>query len=482
MATTDLTWMGATEALQLFKAKKLSPVEMMDAVIKRAEAVKPSLNPFSNLHFEEAREKAKASESRYAKGKATGALEGVPLVLKEEATIAGLPATSGSLPLKDHVADETLAVVERCFDAGAIMHARTTTPEFSSAVITHSKLWGVTRNPWNPDYTPGGSSGGTASAVAAGVAPIGTGSDIGGSIRVPASTCGLVGFKPPYGRNPEGRIFNMDHYAVEGPLARSVSDCILLQNVMAGPHPRDIASLRPKLTLPTTFKSLNGVKIALSMDLGFIEVSKEVQKNTMDAVAKLRDAGAIVEEVDLGWTPSVKTAAFGHLGHIFGGALGPMLRRHRHELTRYVEFLVDRARDSTAADFLEAQRMVGIMYDTLGPLLERYEVLICPTTAIPAVPADHCPVTGHVEINGKEVEPGFDWVMTWPFNVLGHCPVLSVPSGKGRNGVPTGLQIVGPAYEDAKVFRIGAAIEEADPWFTRPARRPKLATTRKKGK
>jgi len=479
MASTDLTWMSATKALELFKARKLSPVEMMDAVIARAKAVQPSLNPFSNLHFDEARGKAKAAEARYSKGEATGALEGLPLAVKEEATITGLPATSGSLPLKDNIADETLAIVERCFDAGAIMHVRTTTPEFSSAVITHSKLWGVTRNPWNPDYTPGGSSGGTASAIAAGVAPIGTGSDIGGSIRVPASTCGLVGFKPPYGRNPEGRIFNLDHFAVEGPLARSIEDCVLLQNVMAGPHPRDIASLRPKLTLPTSFKSVKGVKIALSMDLGFIRVSDEVRKNTMDAVAKLRDAGAIVEEVDLGWTPAVKTAAFGHLGHTMGAGLEPMLRRHRHELTTYVAALTDSARNSTGQDFLEAQRMVGVMYDTLGPLLQRYEALICPTTAIPAVAADHCPVTGHVEIDGVAVDPGFDWVMTWPFNLMGHCPVLSVPSGKGRNGVPTGLQIVASPYEDEKVFRVGAAIQNADPWFTRPARRPKLKTSRK---
>ena len=479
MATTDLTWMSATSALELFKAKKLSPVEMMDAVIARAKSVQPSLNPFSDLHFDEARVKARAAEARYSKGEATGALEGLPLAVKEEATIAGLPATSGSLPLKDNIADETLAIVERCFDAGAIMHVRTTTPEFSSAVITHSKLWGVTRNPWNPDYTPGGSSGGTASAIASGVAPIGTGSDIGGSIRVPASTCGLVGFKPPYGRNPEGRVFNLDHFAVEGPLARSIEDCVLLQNVMAGPHPRDIASLRPKLTLPTTFKSVKGVKIALSMDLGFMRVSDEVHKNTMDAVAKLRDAGAIVEEVDLGWTPAVKTAAFGHLAHTMGAGLEPMLRRYRHELTTYVAALTDRARGSTGQDFLEAQRMVGVMYDTLGPLLQRYEALICPTTAIPAVAADHCPVTGHVEIDGVAVDPSFDWVMTWPFNLMGHCPVLSVPSGKGKNGVPTGLQIIASPYEDEKVFRVGAAIQNADPWFTRPARRPKLKTSQK---
>jgi len=481
MAQTDLTYLGAREALDLFKAKKLSPVELMDAAIARAEEVAPTLNPFSNLHFDEARDKAKLAETKYAKGRRTGALEGLPLAVKEEATIARLPATGGCLALQDNIADETLVIVERCFDAGAIMHVRTTTPEFSCAVVTHSRLWGVTRNPWNPECTPGGSSGGTAAALAAGVAPIGTGSDIGGSIRVPASTCGLVGFKPPYGRNPESRIFNLDFFAVEGPLARSVADCALLQNVMAGPHERDIASLKPKLTLPDSFKPVKGMKIALSMDLGFCVVSKEVRKNTMDAVAKLRDAGAIVEEVDLGWTPTVRTAALGHLGHIMGSALEPMLRRHRHELTRYVAAIAENARDTTAQDLIEAHRIAGEMYDTLGPLLRRYDALICPTTGLPAAPADHCPVTGHLEIDGVTVEPGFGWVMSYPFNVMGHCPVLSVPSGLAKNGVPTGLQIVARPYDDVTVFRVGAAVEAADPWFTRAARRPKL-TAQTRGK
>jgi Asp-tRNA(Asn)/Glu-tRNA(Gln) amidotransferase A subunit family amidase len=479
MASSDLTYLGASEAIALFKARKLSPVELMDAVIARAEQVAPTLNPFSNTYFDEARDKARLAEARYAKGKRTGALEGLPLAVKEEAAIAGLPATGGCLALKDVIADETLVIVERCFDAGAIMHVRTTTPEFCCAVVTHSRLWGVTRNPWNPECTPGGSSGGTAAALAAGVAPIGTGSDIGGSIRVPSSTCGLVGFKPPYGRNPEGRLFNLDHFAVEGPMARSVADCALLQNVMSGPHERDIASLKPKLTLPTTFKPVKGMKIALSMDLGYCTVSREVRKNTMDVVAKLRDAGAIVEEVDLGWTPGVMTAAVGHLSHILGNALEPMLRRHRHELTNYVATIAEMARDTTAVDLLESNRMVGEMYDTLGPLLHKYDALICPTTGLPAVAADHRPFLDPVEIDGVPVDSNFGWVMSYPFNMMGHCPVLQVPSGLAKNGVPTGVQIVASPYEDATVFRVGAAIEAADPWFTRAARRPKLATQTK---
>ena len=177
-------------------------------------------------------------------------MEGLPVAVKEEAEIAGQHNTLGSLPLRDVIAGQTSAFVQRIIDAGGIVHARTTTPEFSCAPITWSRLWGVTRNPWHTGYSPGGSSGGSAAALAAGTATLATGSDIGGSIRIPASFCGVVGFKPPYGRVPEVATFNLDHYCHEGPLARTVADCALLENVIAGPHPSDVVSIRPKLEIP----------------------------------------------------------------------------------------------------------------------------------------------------------------------------------------------------------------------------------------
>ncbi|MDC1287659.1 amidase family protein, partial [Gammaproteobacteria bacterium] len=179
MANSDLHYLGAVEALKLFKAKQLSPVELMDAIIERAEQVTPGINAFSQTFYDEAREQAAKAEASYAAGKPTRPLEGLALALKDEETIKGLPASSGCLALKDEIGEETTFVAERCFDAGAIMHARTTTPEFSCAGICHTKLWGVTRNPWNLDYTPGGSSGGTGATLAAGAATLGTGSDIG---------------------------------------------------------------------------------------------------------------------------------------------------------------------------------------------------------------------------------------------------------------------------------------------------------------
>src|SRR5439155_26588492 len=213
--------------------------------------------------YDQALAAAHAAEARYVGSAASPRpLEGLPVAVKEEAPIAGHHNTLGSLPLRDVIADHTAVFAQRIIDAGGIVHARTTTPEFSCAAVTWSKLWGVTRNPWNTVYAPGGSSGGSAASLAAGSTTLATGSDIGGSIRIPASFCGVVGFKPPYGRVPEVEIFNLDHYCHEGPMARSVRDVALLQNVIAGPHPSDVASIRPKLEIPERLEPIDGMRIA----------------------------------------------------------------------------------------------------------------------------------------------------------------------------------------------------------------------------
>ena len=209
----ELHYLSASAAIARFRARELSPVELMQAVIERAEQVEPRINAFTDTHFERALEQARRAEARYAKPAGRPrSLEGIPVAVKDEAAIAGQRTTSGSLILRDHVDTETSPVVERLLRAGAIVHARSTAPEFSCATFTHSRLWGVTRNPWHLDYTPGGSSGGSAAALAAGTATLATGSDIAGSIRIPASCCGVVGFKPPYGRVPEEPPYGFDFY------------------------------------------------------------------------------------------------------------------------------------------------------------------------------------------------------------------------------------------------------------------------------
>ncbi|MDZ4395552.1 amidase [Cypionkella sp.] len=475
MSDLDLCYLPAHEALRRFKAKELSPVELMEATIRRAEAVKGSVNALTYTHFDEAMDLARKAEAKYAKGVRTGALEGLPIGIKDESEIKGKPTSSGSLILKDFVATETSTMNARVMRAGGIVHARTATPEFSCAGVTWSRLWGVTRNPWNAAFTPGGSSGGAAASLASGTSSIATGSDIGGSIRIPAAACGVVGYKPPYGRNPDDPPFNLDFFCHTGPLARTVTDAILLQNVMSGPSPRDIATLRPKLRLPLDYKPIKGWKIAFSMDLGCFEVDPEVQKNTLAALDVFRSLGATVVEVDLGWKPDVLVSGMNYLEHLFGAYLSGLLEEHGDEMTTYARQFAEFGRKSKAVDFVASLGTINEMYATLGPMLEKFDVLICPTNALPAVAADFDHSTGTVEINGKQVNPSLGWVMTTPFNMLSRCPVLSVPSGRAHNGIPTGIQIVGRSYCDADVFRAALAYETAQgAWYNDARNRPSL--------
>lgn len=478
MSDLDVCYMPATEALAQFRARKLSPVELMKAVVARAEQVNKKVNAFTYTYFEEALAGARKAEAKYMKsGARLGALEGLPVAIKDESYIKGKPTSFGSLIHKDFVAETTSPNNERILKAGGIAHARTATPEFSCSSVTWTRLWGVTRNPWNTKFTPGGSSGGSGASLASGTCSIATGSDIGGSIRIPASCSGVVGYKPPYGRNPDDPPFNLDPYCHTGPMARSVADAILLQNVMCGPSPTDIASLRPKLRLPTSYKPIKGWRIAYSLDLGFYEVDKDVAANTKAALDVFRSLGATVEEVDLGWTVDVLKGAVDHLNHLFGASVGKSLKTHGRLMTTYARDFAKHGAKSKAADFLHAMEVAAQAYMSLGPVLEKYDVLICPTTALPAVRADFDPTIHDVRINGKkqDIWPIIAWCMTPPFNMLSRCPVLSVPSGHAKNGVPTGIQIVGRTYCDADVFRAGMAYETAvGGWYRSKQGRPAL--------
>ena len=269
MPNQDLCYLTAGAALALFRARRLSPVELMAALIARAEEVNPAINCFADRYFEEALEKTKVSEARYmARDAEPAPLEGIPLAVKDAQRVRGKRTTQGSLIFKDWVDDHSDPMIERLENAGAIVFARTTTPEFCLSGITASRIWGITRNPWNREWAPGGSSGGSGAALAAGIATLATGTDIGGSIRIPAAACGVVGYKPPHGRNPDGPPANFDRFNHCGPMTRSVADAALMQSVTAGPHPLDHDSLRTAVKLPAAPASIKGMKIAYSVDLG----------------------------------------------------------------------------------------------------------------------------------------------------------------------------------------------------------------------
>ena len=478
MASDDLCYTTATEALAKFGSGELSPVELMSAVIARSEAVNPAVNAYTYTFYERALEQAKEAEALYASGAETRPLEGVPIVIKDFHPVEGEITTFGSRMFENHVPDRSVPTVARLLEAGAIMHARTTTPEMAHAPHCRSDLWGNTRNPWNLDFGPGGSSGGAAAAVAAGMTTLADGTDGGGSIRMPAACCGHFGYKPPFGRNPIDRAYPRESLLHYGPMTRSVADGALMQNVMAGPHPDDICSIRPKLEIPDELEPIEGWKVAFSMDLGYYEIDEEVQANTREALGAFRSLGCTVEEVELGWDMSVLDAWTTHWEGLFWAAAGHLYPRWKFEMEGFVRRLLERGSQHSLSRFYQCNAVRGRMYETLAPILDEFDILVCPTNAIPALPADHDLENTDFRINGKTLSvanwPGdiyVQWQLCYPFNLVPECPIAAVPSGYASSGVPTGIQIVGRTYDDVRVFRAAADYERARPW---DERRPPL--------
>ncbi len=471
----DLHYISAAEALRRFRERSLSPVELLDAVIERAEEVEPAINAFFHTRYEEARSEARAAEARYGgRGEEPRALEGIPLAVKDEEAIEGQPCTEGSVLFAGEIADHTTAFAERVLAAGAIVHARTTQPEFAAAGFTHSPLHGVTRNPWNPRYTPGGSSGGSGAALAAGTTTLASGSDIAGSIRLPASMSGVVGFKPPYGRVPVDPPFNLDTYCHTGPMARTVADAALFENVVAGPDPRDVATLRPKYLLPDRFDGIEGLRIALSPDLGSWPLDPEVRENTIRTAEALRDAGAEVEEVDLRIPRDrVMEAVAIHFKLGFGAWIAAEAASRPDEITAYARATADWAeRVAAGRTFIDEAAIEAQVYEPIGELFEAYDGLVCATMGTTEILAGDDYTETMVEVDGQPHDYYLETFLTPVFNICSPCPVLNVPSGFASNGVPTGIQIVARTYDDVTAFRIAAAIEAAAPWFGGPESRP----------
>lgn len=456
-------YISATEAIDKFRDGDLSPVELMQAVVDQAEKVQPTVNAFSHTFFDEAMEQAKQAELRYRDGTARP-LEGIPVAIKDEVDHKGKPNTNGSLLLKDHVAEQSSVMVQRLLDAGAIVHARSAVPEFCLHSCTWSKLYGVTRNPWSPEHSAGGSSGGSGAALAAGMTTLATGSDIGGSIRVPASHNGVVGFKPPYGRIPDSPLWNLDAYCHNGPMARTVADAALFENVIAGPHESDHVSIYPKLVLPAKYEAIKGMKIAYTIDFGYREIDEDVRNNTLAAVERLRSLGAWVEEVDLNWSPKCDQAALAHLSFGAGNVVRKDLQakglaEKADQLTSYISAFFERADNTSMSDFLDGKATEAEMGRDIGKLFSEYDALVCPTLSTAEVKADWDPTITPLTINDKPAYGLLAEMCTHYFNILSRCPVLNVPSGRASNDVPTGLQIVGPTYRDEVPFRIASAYE-----------------------
>ncbi|MBG6214000.1 MAG: amidase [Cryobacterium sp.] len=467
---TDLHYLGASEALGLFRSRELSPVELLEAVLQRIDAVNPQVNALTEQLVDEARESARNAERQYRVGGTVAPLLGLPVAAKEKHSLAGHVLSNGLVAQRQVVARANHPVISRIRSAGGIVHTRTTTPEFCCATVTHSPLWGVTRNPFNLELSPGGSSGGSGAALAAGFAPLATGSDIAGSTRLPAAFTGTVGFKAPYGRVPGVAPLSADHYRGDGPMSRSVADTALLANIMAGQHSGDHTSLATAAPLPGEWASVAGLRIALCIRLGDYLVDPDVEANTRAVAAALEGAGAIVEEVELPWTTAeIHRVSFTHFGHILGPAMEDETRAARSQLAAYtVQFMADARAAAAGTRFLDGLTAETRMQGELAAVMTGFDTLICPTSAIAALKADGHYLDG-ISAGGEHLEHYWQAHMTVPFNIANRCPVLAVPSGMADCGIPTGVQIVGHPFDDDTVFRIGATVEIVRPWAHRYA-------------
>ena len=465
---TEIAFLSAVEATRRFRDRSLSPVELIEAAIARYEAVNPAVNAFTITFFEQALEQARESERRYARGQAMGSLDGVPLALKDATYVKGQVSTMGSRLYTDYVPQRTDPATQRLLEAGAIIIGRTTMPEFGESANCYTPLWGVTRNPWNTDYGPGGSSSGSACAIAAGMATISDGSDLGGSLRIPAACCGVVGFKPPFGRNPLGAHASFDPYQHYGPITRSVADAARMQNVMCGAHIDDVHSLRHKITLPEDIDpDPRGWKIAYSLDLGFYQLDHAVRDNMLSLLDALRGLGCDVREVDLGWNEDV-FFAWQTINAVRGVAARYTGGREdwREVVADYTLDWLDARDELSSEDVVGAYQVHIDMYGSLAPILEDCQAFICPTNAIPSIEADRSPLDLDFNINDEPANPivAEAWFMTYPFNLLAELPVMSVPSGFAPTGVPTGIQIVSRSFDDERVFAVARALERELRW------------------
>jgi Asp-tRNA(Asn)/Glu-tRNA(Gln) amidotransferase A subunit family amidase len=472
---SELAFLLARQALHLFSTRELSPVELMAAVLERVEETGPDINAFSARFPEAALDGARAAEQRYRRGwPEVRPLEGLPVAIKELTPVTGQQHTLGSLAFADNVASETAPVAARILEAGAIVHGRTTTPEFGCASFTHSRLYGLTRNPWNGDYSPAGSSGGAAAALATGATVLAQGTDSAGSLRLPAASCGVVGYKPPFGRVPGMAPLNLEPCNHDGPMARSVDDCALLYRVMARPDPvADPAAARAPLDLPAEPDGVEGMNIAVLRGIGGLHVDAGVTGNLQAASAALEHEGAMLQEVDLGWDyDRIIRATKLHFAATYGPMVGRVTEAFPDLVTPYAADFAQqelRIHRETPGFLLQANELTAELWAPLAEALRRADALLLPTLALPAPPAGEEFLDSGPVVDGVEQPDRWLVGFTVPFNLCNWCPAINVPSGFARDGLPTGVQIVGRPYDDSSVFRVGKALERVLPSKPRAA-------------
>lgn len=448
----------ATEIASGIRAGQFTAEAVVTESIHRAKTVNTALNAFTVIREEEALVSARNADRMIANGETFGPLHGVPFAAKDLTPTRGDLTTLGSWTTGDWVPEETALCVRRLEEAGAILIGKTTTPEFAYASFTKSPRWGATRNPWDLERTSGGSSGGSAVAVATGVVPFAEGTDMGGSVRIPAAFCGVVGLKPSLGRIPMTilpSVFdNISHF---GPLARTVGDAVAFMEAVSGPSDEDIMSLPLGFSSEVAqIGSLTGKRFAFSMDLGYYRIQPEVEVVIRQAIEKIRSLGAVVDEVPMHWTRAVNDQWFAVWCVFMSSFFGDRLPQHEHHMDPDVVSMIERGLVTNATDYKRVELLRTTMWRDMAKLFETYDALLCPTCAITAPPLNECD-DDYVATLPDGRFTGLD--MTCPFNMLPQLPALSLPAGLAPNGLPVGLQIIGRRFADEQVLSFATAME-----------------------
>lgn len=468
--SVDLHELDAVALSRAVRAKEVSPVEVVDAVLDRMDRYDSHLHAFCTPAPEHARAQAAALESRIAAGEEVGALAGVPMGIKDLILTRGILTTGGSVAYADFVPEENDVSVERALDADAIILGKTNVPEFGYSGVGENCLFETTRNPWDLERTPGGSSSGSGAAVAAGMGPVAFGSDGGGSIRIPSSFCGLYGMKASWGRVPlypgcrDERypgISSWEGLECIGPMSRTVADSALVLSVIAGPDDRDRHSLPgPEFDWRAVDPDgVTGLRVAYSEDFGYALVDPEVRSIVREAASVFeRDLGCVVEEADPGfedpggtfWALTVLESDLAGMRQM-AGELGDQMTPHLAGML---------AQDWSAEDLTNAVMGRKALQNKMWRFMQQYDLLLTPTVAVPPFALG---MQGPPQIAGVSCEM-FDWLpFTAPFNMT-HQPAANVPAGWTSDGLPVGMQIVGPHLGDARVLQASYAFEQARPW------------------
>lgn len=481
--TEAIHYWSATTVADAIRRGEVSPVEVFEAVARRIESVNPRVNAYCTLDLDRARQVAIAAQEALTRNGSIGPLHGVPVAVKDDLAVQGMTYTCGCNLMAAYKAEYDDLTVERLKRAGAVILGKTNLPEFGHKGTTDNLLFGTTRNPWNLDRIAGGSSGGSGAAVAAGMAYLALGTDIGGSIRLPASCCGIVGHKPSLGRIPRvpaGNFFNTAW--ASGPMARTVADAALGLRVLAGPDPRDPFSLpAPGSEELDLMGDLRGLRIAWSQSPTGGPVEPVVVDAARAALGSLEALGVQVQEIEdrleaprqavdgvlsgdcmlmfvlMGVDSWWRFTALRMLGwfskkYRLSPSFAPLARRSfRTSLRRYI------TAQKEITDFVEK---------TAHQIFEAHDLLASPTVALPPFPHPGLAELGAREVCGQPVDRHLGWFFTWPFNLTGQ-PAISIPCGWTEDGLPLGLQIIGRRGADGLVLRAAAAIERARPWGDR---------------